>query len=195
MKKTLWFIVISVIAIIFGFLVGRAFFKQKISNLYSIENTSTNIEIKETIKSKNEEIETSVPQEKISINTNIIEEIFYKECNHKIEYHLKNKDKYVNMTKERMQKEFPSWEIIEFSNDKVVLHKEENNFCNEHFKVIDEDGFVTIYSIDNNENILNFIDKTEIVTKYLTSQDQEHLKSGIIIYGMQNLNKLIEDYE
>ena len=99
------------------------------------------------------------------------------------------------MTKEKLQKEFPTWEIKEFDKDKVVLYKEEDDFCNEHFLVKDEDGYVTIYTIDNDKNILELLDKTEIATAYLAQVDQENLKNGMIIYTKQNLNKLIEDFE
>ena len=157
----------------------------------TISNTITN----KTEKINTIEIPTSISQEKVSVNTQIIEETYYNKCNHKIENTLKDTKKYINMTKEKLQKEFPTWEIKEFDKDKVVLYKEEDDFCNEHFLVKDEDGYVTIYTIDNDKNILELLDKTEIATAYLAQVDQENLKNGMIIYTKQNLNKLIEDFE
>ena len=99
------------------------------------------------------------------------------------------------MTKDDLIEEYPNWEIKEFSKERVVLYKEEQGFCNEHYLVKDVDGLVTIYNMDNNDKANNLVEITEIETKYLTENDQENLKEGIKVYTKQKLNKLIEDFE
>ena len=49
--------------------------------------------------------------------------------------------------------------------------------------------------MDNLGNIKERIRITEIETKYLPEKDREELEEGIKVYTVQNLNKLIEDYE
>ena len=195
MKKTIWIITLLIIAIIIGFFVGKYLYnleenKKELEN--DIQNTSYNNLINNTNTLK---IETSVSEEKISINTEIIEEIYYIECDHLLKYTKKDIKSLINMTKEQLAKKYPEWEVKEFSKDKVVLYKEEADYCEEHFLIKDVDGFVTIYAMDNEEKIRELVKVTEIETKYLTETDQENLKEGIKVYTGQKLNKIIEDFE
>ena len=196
MKKFLWFIGAAILAILLGFFIGKNFLKNdKDESVDTKINKETNNLIEHVNVISNEEIPTNSHEEKISINTTIKEIIYYNDCNHKIERKITDINNYINMTKEKFQKAFPDWEIKEFNTNNVVLYKEENDFCNEHFLVKDEEGYVKIYTIDNDNNILELLDKTNIATKYLAKPDQDNLKKGMIIYTQENLNKLIEDYE
>ena len=196
MKKLILFLSVSFFVLVIGFFIGRKIStSNKQDDTVIARNTVNNTITNKQEKGKDKEILTSLSEEKISINTQIIEETYYSKCDHKVENIIKDTKKYINMTKDMLQKEFPTWEIKEFEKDKVVLYKEEEDFCNEHFLIKDEDGYITIYTIDNDKNILELLDKTDIATKYLTNVDQDNLKNGMIIYTKQNLNKLIEDFE
>ena len=201
MKRLFISIIIIVFFVCIGFFIGKIFFtrdKDKNETEYiANKNQINNNVLNKQINSSNNktEIETFFFEPKVSINTKIIETTYYNKCNHQIDYTIKDIEKYVNMTKEDMQKEFKDWEIKEFDSDNVILYKEEDDFCNEHFLVKDEEGFVTIYTIDNEGKVLELLDKTEIATKYLATVDQDNLKKGMTIYTKQNLNKLIEDFE
>ena len=176
LKKVIWFIIIGVLAIGIGFFIGKNFLKPKEQEHFIAKNTVNEVKINNTRNVNKIEVPTSVSQEKISVNCQIIEQTYYNECNHQIEYNVKDIKQYVNMTEDEIQKEFPNWKIKEFSPEKVVLYKEEDDFCNEHFLVKDEDGYVTIYTIDNNEGILELLDKTDIATKYLARNRPRKLK-------------------
>lgn len=196
MKKVIWFIVIALMAVVIGFIIQIYIFRpKKEENIVIAKNNISTHVIENTNYAKTEEITTNAREEKISINTAIIQIIYYNNCNHQIQNTIKDIKKYINMTKGDFQKEFPDWEIKEFNAQRVVLYREEADFCNEHFLVKNEDGFVTIYTIDNNEQVLELLNKTEIAVNYLTNEDQDNLNNGIIIYTKQNLNKLIEDFE
>lgn len=195
MKKTILIIIFIIMAVIIGFFVG--------TYLYDIEekdkqlkNDINNTEYNNLINNTNiNEIVTSVSEEKISVNTEVIEEIYYVECDHLIKNVRKDTKSLINMTKEKLAKKYSEWEIKEFSNEKVIVYKEEFNFCNEHYLIKDVDGVVTIYNMDNDEKIKETIEITDIETKYLPETDQENLKEGIKVYTQQKLNKLIEDFE
>ena len=196
MKKTIWGIG-PVVAILLGFFIGLKLYKkeEKLDNII-LENSTANIQINNTIEEiTNTEIPTSISKEKVSINTEIFEQIHYKECDHIIETQIKNKDKYINMDREDIKKRFPEWEIKEFTSEKLVLLKQESDFCNEHFLVKDVDGYVTIYTLNSMDNVLEILETTEIETRYLTDTDRNNLKNGIKVYTKQNLNKVIEDFE
>lgn len=193
MKKTLWIIGLLILAIVLGFFIGNYLYgseEDKLAN--DIENITYNNLINNTNTVK---ITTSVLEEKISINTKVIEEIYYPECDHLLKYTKQDIKSLVNMTKEELAKKYDGWEIKEFSTDRVVLYKQEAGFCEEHYLVKDEDGMVTIYYLDNKDDVIGLAKVTEIETKYLTENDQENLKFGIKVYSEQSLNKLIEDYE
>lgn len=195
MKKAIWIVGLLILAIIIGFFVGLYLYNSE-EEKKQPENNIQNISNNNLINNTNTvEIETSVAQEKISINTQVLEEIYYVQCDHLIRNTRKDVKNLVNLTKEKLAKRYPDWEIKEFSTEKVVLYKEDQGFCDEHYLVKDEDGLVTIYSMDNDDKINDKIEITEIETKYLTETDQEDLKEGIKVYTEQKLNKLIEDFE
>lgn len=195
MKKTIWIIILLILAIIIGFRVG-VYLYNKEENKKQLDSNVQNSLYNNTVNNTStEEIQTSVAKEKISINTEVVEEIYYVQCDHLIRNTRKDIKSLVNMTKEELAKKYPDWDIKEFSTDKVTLYKEEQGFCNEHYLVKDVDGVVTIYNMDNEDKINDLIEITEIETKYLTETDQEDLKQGIRVYTEQKLNKLLEDFE
>lgn len=196
MKKTIWIVILLIVAIITGFFVGVHLYNKEKSKK-QLENDIQNVIVYDNkVNNTNTvEIQTSVSEEKISINTEVVEEIYYVQCDHLIKTLRKDMKSLVNMTKEELAKKYPQWEIKEFSTEKVTLYKEEQGFCNEHYLVKDVDGIVTIYNMDNEDKINEIIKTTEIETKYLTETDQEDLKEGIRVYTQQKLNKLLEDFE
>ena len=86
------------------------------------------------------------------------------------------------------------WRIKAFSAEQIVLEKEEEAFCNQHFKLKLIDGNVIIFIIDENGNEAEY-QKTEITSEYLTSEDILKLTEGIVVYGKENLSSVLEDYE
>ena len=195
MKKTIWIIIFFSLAIIIGFFVGEYLYNLE-ENKKEIENDIKNNSYNNLINNTNTlKIETNAYEEKISINTEVMEETYYRECDHLLKYTKKDIKGLINMTKEQLAKKYPEWEVKEFSKEKVILYKEEAGYCEEHFLVKDVDGFVTVYAMDNQEKIKELVNVTEIETKYLTETDQKNLKEGIRVYTGQKLNKLIEDFE
>lgn len=194
MKKSIW--VLFFLAIIIGFFIGIYLYNTE-ANENQLENdiNKINDDLVNTSIVNKIEIETSAMEEKISINTEVIEEVYYKECDHLVKDKRSNIKNIVNMTKQELEKKYPDWEIKEFSKEKVILYKKDPNYCGEHFLVKDVDGLITIYSIDNSDEIKERIDITDIETLYLPEADQKNLKEGIKVYSEQKLNKLIEDFE
>lgn len=197
MKKTVCIIGVLILAIIMGFGIGIYMYnaeaneEQKENDIEKIDNNNlTN----NNIINRNE-IETSVVEEKISVDTEVVEEVYYTACDHLIKDARSNIKNIVNMNKEELEKKYPDWQIKEFNKEKVVLYKEEQEYCGQHFLIKDVDGFVTVYNMDNNDKIKERIKITDIETAYLPETDQENLKEGIKIYSEQQLNKLIEDFE
>lgn len=142
----------------------------------------------------NEAMETNAKEEKTTPNTILTFKKYYTGCEHTISSSEKIPDRLINLTQEEIIKEYPSWEIQEFTSDEVIFVKELESFCGEHYYLIEEEGEVNIYEIDENENKI-LKERTNILCEYLPETDRISLKNGITIYGKEELNKILEDYE
>ena len=103
-------------------------------------------------------------------------------------------DAVVNMTEQELREKFYEWEIQKFTPTEIVLYKELDGFCNEHFLLKEKDGYIAIYKLDENNNSELF-KTTEISIEYLAEEDLENIKQGIKIYTKRELNKTLEDFE
>ena len=197
MKKGILALTIILI-IVFCFLIGHYIYKITTID----ENPNTEIATVENIEHEctaeyeyYEEIEeANAKQEKVSPNAKLVTNIYYDECGHTIKRTSTIDNTYINLTKEELAKEYKEWEIKEFSSDEIVLYKEADGICNEHYIVRDKEGFVAIYSLDSKENE-TLEEITEISTGFLTITDLGKLQGGIKLYGRENLNSLLEDLE
>ena len=139
-------------------------------------------------------IVTNGQEEKTSPNCLLTLKIYYKTCGHLIEKSKNIEQSLVNLTEEELRKQLPEWEIQKFTPEQIVLYKELNEFCNEHYKLKIENGYVRIYEVDEQKNE-KLLKSTDISSEYLTTEDLEKLKNGIEIYTKKELNKTIEDFE
>lgn len=138
--------------------------------------------------------ETNASTTKISPNAIINFKICYQKCNHIIDSKQKISESLVNLTKEELQDKYLDWDIERFTENNIILYKEENRMCDEHYILKQENGCIAIYKLDekNNESLL---ETTDIATEYLPEKDLKKIKKGIIVYTKQDLNKLLEDYQ
>lgn len=197
MKK--WLLALTIVLIIiFSFLIGKYLYK-----LLTLEDNS-NIEL-----AKAEEIEdectaeyeyfenieiANAKEEKVSPNATLTKNIYYDKCGHTIKDTSTIENKYINLNKEELAEELNDWEIKQFSPNEITLYKQEDGICNEHYIVKEKDKVVAIYSLDENENE-KLENVTEIGVQFLPLTDSEKLKGGIRVYGKDNLNSLLEDFE
>lgn len=197
MRKGLLALTIILI-LVFSFFIGRYIYK--IATLEEIPSEDIakveKIEDECTLEYEHlEEIEqANAKEEKVSPNAKLITNIYYDECGHTVKKTSSIENKYINLTKEELAEEYKEWEIKEFSPEEITLYKEENGICNEHYIVKDNDGFIAVYSLDSNEKE-TLKEITEIATNFLPNTDIAKLKGGIKVYGRENLNSVLEDFE
>lgn len=139
-------------------------------------------------------IETSMEEEKTTPNTVLILKKEYTDCGHIISDKASMPEEMVNLTKEEIIKQYPNWNVEGFSKEEIILSRKLDSFCGEHYLLKDEDGYISIYTVDENGNV-NLKQKTYLSIEYLTEIDKINLKEGLMVYGKENLNKLLEDYE
>ena len=191
---------IVIVILILGFLTGF--------NLYRISKIDNNN--KEIISEKIEDectalgeldeyeieniIQTNNKEKKTSPNCTLTLKVYHIPCNHLIEKKRMLEDTEVNITEDELRKRFSSWEIQEFTPTNIVLYKEVNEFCNQHYMLKNENGYITIYKLNENANE-EFYKKTQIPTEYLSQEDLEKINNGLTVYTDKELNKTLEDFE
>lgn len=193
MKKGLLVLTIILIVIL-GILTGMYIYK-----MTNIKEETPNIEI-----ARQEDIEeersyqyleqTNAQKEKISPNAKIVTEIYYDGCGHTVKSVNTVEDKYINLVEDEFSKEFEDWKVEKFLKDEIVLSMTKKGICNEHYVVREKDGYVSVYTLDENERE-RLEDITEISTQFLPSTDLGELQSGICVYGKEKLYSLLEDFE
>lgn len=199
MKKT-WIISLIIIVIMIGIVTGIILYntKQKDKNDNNmIENEINKISEKLTDDCINEyidEIETNSNEEKISPNCLLILKRYYDECQHTINEYVDIPQDLVNGTEYDLKKEYPYWEIEKFSSTEIVLYKEFNSNCGQHFILKEDNGKITVYKINENSEE-EVYEKTEISLEYLSETDKIKIKDGIKVNGIEELNQLLEDFE
>lgn len=195
MKKWIYIIIIAVIIII-AIIIGNMLFKNN-------NNTNTDIQLQNDIKEQNEIEEniftndisvSSIEQEKVSPNAVLILKKHYEECAHTIKEYAKIPEEYVNLNEEELAKKQEGWQIEQFSKDEVTLIKEVTGVCNEHYVLREKDGIIAVYQI-HDDNTETLKEETGIAVEYLTDIDKLRLEEGIRIYGEEELNSTLEDYE
>lgn len=187
------FIIIFIIAIFVGNYIYDS--NNKEENTIKSENTSNSIVNQVDYSVRNDiTINTDSEEEKISPNATLILKKHYKECDHTIKEYAEIPEEFVNLTKSEIEKEYPEWEVEKFTPLDIILIKEEDGFCNEHFILKEEQGVITVYKIDK-QGEESLYDTTGISVEYLTESDKLELKNGIKVYGKEELNSMLENYE
>ena len=204
MKKS-WIIILVVAIIIIGIVAGLAIYnKNEKTQNNIVENEINKVSEKVTDECTEEyeelerqaklDIETNSSEEKISPNCLITLKRYYNECQHTINEYIDIPQNLVNGTQEDLEKEYPNWEIQKYSSNEIILYREFDSNCGQHFILRNDNGKITIYKI-NEEMQEEVYEKTEISVEYLTEKDKVEIQNGIRVNGVEELNQLLEDFE
>lgn len=194
-----WVVMTIIVAgIIMGGILGIFFWRNddtsdtNMIDMQKLADKQNILEAKES--SGNEAIETSSLKTNISPNAIIIEKRYYKACDHLIREVIDVPESLVNKKEDDVKALYKEWKVEGYSPTEIVVYKEFKGLCNEHYVVKENNGVIGIFVQDEN-NVLEWQEDTEIVTKYLPDEDLENLKVGVKIVGKTNLSTFLEDYE
>lgn len=196
MKKGIVFIacfIIVILGVITGIRLYNKTNKEVEKNNY-FNGTSTEVVTMEDRTSIANTISTMSTTEKTTSKTLIIFKTYYAKCNHYINEYKDIDASCVNLTEEEFEEKYKTWKLTGFSPEEVILEKQEDKYCNQHYLLKLNDDTLTIYLIDEYGNEKEY-EKTDITSKYLTTEDILNLQSGIKVYGKENLISTIEDFE
>ena len=187
--------IISIVAIgILGAWIGTYLYKINSVGKFSAP-------ILEGMESKSLEDELAIisneSEKVLSPNATLVLEKVYKKCGHKTQETSKIDSKYVNLNKEEFEKEFlkdnENFTIENFEPKEVVVLKEIDSNCSEHYLLKAGNGVVVIYKYDTDGNEKEY-KTTNIGIEYLTDTDKKELEDGIEVMGENELNSRLEDY-
>ena len=201
--KKIWMIIPIILVILIGIVVGRLIYNnnEKLANKNNIIQNEINIASEkvtddciEEYQEVQEEVVANSQEEKISPNCLLILKKYYDECNHTINEYVDVPQDLVNGTEEDLKKEYPYWQIEKYSSNEIILYKEFNSNCGQHFVLREYEGKITVYKINEN-NEEEIYEKTEISVEYLSETDKGKISEGIKVNGIEELNQLLEDFE
>ena len=132
-------IAIIIIGMILGFLTGLYLYR--INNIKNSNNKKIGELIEDECTALGEFSEsellglvtTNSKEEKVSPNCTIVLKVYYSICDHLIETRKNIQKAEVNMTEEELKERFKDWEVQKFTPTEIVLYKEIDEFCNQHF--------------------------------------------------------------
>ena len=133
-------------------------------------------------------------EKKVSPNAAFIMKTEYKGCGNVIKKQETAPPFTVNLSQNDLQKMYENWKIESFSNNEVVFSKIEEGICKEHYEIGEEEGQIVVYQLDESNNKKVF-ERTEIIVEYLPEADKAKIEKGIYVHGIDNLNRLIENFE
>ncbi len=139
-------------------------------------------------------INVNTNEDKISPNVTLVLKRKYKECGHTIREYKEISEEMINLTKEEFEEKYTEWEIEKFTPLDVTLIKEEEGFCGEHYLVKEKDGLIAIYK-EEASGIENLEEVTGVSIEYLAEDDKTKIRQGIRVYGKEELNSILEDFE
>lgn len=192
LKKIAVIILIIVLIISFGIFLGFKMYNES-EQEYNTAFDNNMITPEQNIEISSLEI-SNIDEVKTTPNTLVIYKTYYTKCKHYIQRYEDIDISLVNLNEEEYKERVRGWNIDKFSTEEVELLKEEEAFCDEHYKLKLENDIIVIYKIKEDGTQVQY-EQTEITTEYLTNEDILRLKTGIEVYGKENLSNTIEDYE
>ena len=193
-------IILLIIVVIFAAIAMAVFIympeenndaKIEVQNV-AVENTIN--EVENVTENNTNMVETNANEERISPNAFITFKQTYKKCGHTTSEFVEVPQEFVNLSENELKERYTDWTVEKFTDTDIILSKEVEGDCNEHYVVRDVDGTVTVFHILDDGTEEKYM-ITDIATEYLTDTDKIEMGKGIEINGKQNLNQLIEDYE
>lgn len=141
----------------------------------------------------NTEVQGSRPEDTlIRPGTIIIIEKRYTKCGHTVSTKIDVPIDMVNLNESQLKLAFKGWEITNFLPKKVVLIKEVQTKCINHYILKEKDGLVAVY-YQQPINGVSLKEVTPLSVKNLPQKERSRLKEGIKIESPQELAQTLED--
>ncbi len=122
-------------------------------------------------------------------------ERFYTRCQHSLQDEMVIDTRHVGLAKEELKFSYPSWEMVEFSPDQVMLTVDIDGYCPNHFILLEEEGYLVVYRSEKETGALYPVEVTHIRMEWLSQDMQEKVHVGLVVDTLEELEHLIENWE
>jgi len=188
MKKKLVFYSFCLIVLIVCFNVGYFISLNK-----STKGSLKSKDAKKSEESLTQSVNFDLQKQKLSPNAEVCYKQVYLVCGHNITSENTIDPKWVNMTREDLEKAVLGWKVIEFRRDYVLLEKNFSDLCLNHY-IIKENGNEIVVSQKKLNGDTDILKRIELPLGHLSTEDINRLKAGIEIDSREELNQLLEDF-
>lgn len=165
----------------------------KLEKISSSDIKITNQELEKTSENFENAITVSLEEIKLSPNAKMTIKKKFTLCGHTTTNEMSIPIEMINYTEDEVKKKYTGWTIEEFKRDELVLSKELEANCENHYVLKIEDKKLKIYNELTKENF-NFVDEIDIDVELIPSIEINNLQEGIHVYGEEELNDLVENY-
>ena len=160
------------------------------------EMESTNTEKNEYIEMENGTIAQAITNEentKVAADATFIFKTKYDGCKHELAETIPVPESLVNFTEDELIRQYPQWQLSEFSRHKVVFFRWIGGKCPQHYIVKEYNGKIGIFyqTPVNGQQIKQIID---VNINNFRQEDRELLQQGIPVESDEELAGIIEDY-
>lgn len=138
-------------------------------------------------------VEVVMSEVKITPYTQLVIKKKFTKCGHDSINAMTVPLELINFTKEELQEKYTGWNIEEFSEEQVVLSRDIESNCENHFVIKNKNEDVLVYK-ELTEDKLNFIEEIDVNLELLSEEDRESLMDGIRLYGQEELAIWKENY-
>ncbi|ADL08138.1 BofC C-terminal domain-containing protein [Thermosediminibacter oceani] len=132
-----------------------------------------------------------LPEERLSPGAKIVFVTRYRDCGHELQKEHPVDDKFLGYTRSRLEEEFKEWKIESFSSSQVILKREVDGICDNHYYIGIEDGYVVLFQGEPGKNS-KVLEKTDIPAEILKEEDRKLLENGIIVNNRDEFLKIRE---
>ena len=140
-------------------------------------------------------VAVSVREEKIAPGSSLIKRELYTVCDILRTQTEDMPEEFINLTEVEFAEKHPEWEIQRFTANEVVIQRNIEDFCGEHYKIRELDGRLAIFQLDKQGNEIGLIRITDVWTNFLSEIDLQEIESGRIIHTRAELMKALEDFD
>ena len=138
-------------------------------------------------------ITVSLDEIKLSPNAEMTIKKRFTLCGHTKTNTMSIPREMINYTEDEVKKKYTGWVIEKFMQDELVLSKELEANCENHYVLKIEDEKLKIYN-EITKDKSNFVDQIDVDITLIPSIEINDLQEGIRVYGEEELNDLVENY-
>ena len=200
MNKTI-IILIAILVTLFAVILGLEIYLNDNPQVSEIENTNS-IDLAEKVTDECTEewdiisqniVETNSSDIRLSPNCSITFKRHYTGCEHTTNEYTNIPEELVNMDKETVQEKYADWNITKFETNEVIMEKNLEGECGEHYILRDIDNTIIVFKVEN--GVEQEYERTSISTEYLPETDKITFRDGLKVNGKEKLSQVLEDYE